>query len=177
MKDEIKEISDNIRKIIKSNREDNFNRVIYDCDSLEKLLDYITTLQELVKQYEDPEDLTLFHMWLDEKAKDKMKQLQREIKNLKQINEEHRELNGELREENERLKIKCDFLANKKMLEFDKNAKQLKIKAVEQIDYKTRNEKAINCINHYATENDDYSKLYSTEEEELLEILQGKSDK
>jgi spore cortex formation protein SpoVR/YcgB (stage V sporulation) len=46
MKDEIKEILDNIRKIIKSNREDDFNRIIYDCDSVEKLLDYITNLQE-----------------------------------------------------------------------------------------------------------------------------------
>jgi len=48
MGDEIKEISCNIRKIIKSNREDDFNRVIYDCDSLEKLLDYITNLQQCV---------------------------------------------------------------------------------------------------------------------------------
>ena len=46
MNNEIKEISCNIRKIIKSNREDDFNRVIYDCDSLEKLLDYITNLQQ-----------------------------------------------------------------------------------------------------------------------------------
>lgn len=28
-----------------------------------------------VETYENPEDLTLFYMWLDEKAKDKMKQL------------------------------------------------------------------------------------------------------
>ncbi len=46
MNDEIKEILENIRKIIKSNRENEFNRVIYDCDSLEKVLDYITNLQE-----------------------------------------------------------------------------------------------------------------------------------
>lgn len=46
MKEEIKEILDNIRKIIKSNRENDFNRIIYDCDSMEKLLDCITNLQE-----------------------------------------------------------------------------------------------------------------------------------
>lgn len=32
-------------------------------------------LKEKINQYENPDDLTLFYMWLDEKAKDKMKQL------------------------------------------------------------------------------------------------------
>lgn len=54
------------------------------------LLDYITNLQQKVEQlekenehlrtqvnaYENPNDLTLFYMWLDEKAKDKIKQLE-----------------------------------------------------------------------------------------------------
>ena len=77
-------------------------------------------IKRKLDQYEDPDDLTLFYMWLDEKAKDKMKQLQEEkekykhkfweeqeqneylqdrIKELETINEEHRKLNGELREE------------------------------------------------------------------------------
>lgn len=84
--------------------------------------------------------------------------LQEENKNLKQINEEHRELNGNLRTANNTLCEVEEFMYN------------------QAEDYKTRNEKAINCINHYATENDDYSKLYSTEEEELLEILQGSDE-
>lgn len=45
-------------------------------DEIHKLLDFITNLQEKVNQYENPDDLTLFYMWLDEKAKDKMKYLQ-----------------------------------------------------------------------------------------------------
>ena len=32
------------------------------------------------------------------------------------------------------------------------------------------------CINHYAIENEDYSKIYNNEEKELLEIL-DKADK
>lgn len=48
-----------------------------------KLLDYITNLQEKVDQYENPKDYTLFYMWLDEKAKDKMKELQQENERLK----------------------------------------------------------------------------------------------
>lgn len=40
-------------------------------------------------------------------------------------------------------------------------------------DYKTRNEKAIECIKHYAVENEDYSKIYNVEEKELLNILNG----
>jgi hypothetical protein len=46
MNKEIKEILDNVRKIIKSNRESEFNRIIYDCDGIEKILDYITNLEQ-----------------------------------------------------------------------------------------------------------------------------------
>lgn len=44
----------------------------------------ITNLQEKVDQYENPDDMTLFYMWLDEKAKDKMKQLQEDKKDLRE---------------------------------------------------------------------------------------------
>lgn len=52
-------------------------------DNTKLLLDYITNLQQKVEQYENPEDLTLFYMWIDEKAKDKMKELQKENERLK----------------------------------------------------------------------------------------------
>ena len=42
-------------------------------------------LQQKVEQYENPDDLTLFYMWLDEKAKDKMKHLQQENERLNQL--------------------------------------------------------------------------------------------
>lgn len=57
----------------------------------EDLLDYITNLQQenehfrtQVNTYENPDDYTLFYMWLDAKAKDKMKQLQEENERLKE---------------------------------------------------------------------------------------------
>lgn len=40
-------------------------------------------LKEKVKMYEDPDDLTLFYMWLDERAKDKLKKLEEENMRLK----------------------------------------------------------------------------------------------
>ena len=63
------------------------------------VLDYITNLQTIeqqysailsenaelenkLNQYENPDDLTLFYMWLDTKAKDKIKQLQEENERL-----------------------------------------------------------------------------------------------
>ena len=85
------------------------------------LLDYITNLQEKVEQYEDPDDLTLFYMWLDEKAKDKMKKLQ---------------------EENERLKELCDKYEEEHSTEF----KIWKDERQQLLDYKSRNEKAIEYI-------------------------------
>ena len=46
----------------------------------EYILSYIEQLEKKVDQYVNPDDLTLFYMWLDTKAKDKMKQLETEIK-------------------------------------------------------------------------------------------------
>ena len=46
MKDEIKEIIESSRKIIKSNRENGFDRIIILGDDIDKLLDCITNLQE-----------------------------------------------------------------------------------------------------------------------------------
>ena len=37
----------------------------------------------------------------------------------------------------------------------------------------TKLKKIKETINHYATEDDDYSKIYSVEEKDLLSILQG----
>ena len=54
-----------------------------------QLLDYITNLQEKVNQYENPDDMTLFYMWLDEKAKDKIKQLQEENKEIYETQKEY----------------------------------------------------------------------------------------
>ena len=36
---------------------------------------------------------------------------------------------------------------------------------------KDKNKKAIECINYYAVEDEDYSKIYNNEEQELLNIL------
>lgn len=46
----------------------------------------IKELQQKVQQYENPDDLTLFYMWLDAKAKDKMKELETINTSLKQTN-------------------------------------------------------------------------------------------
>ena len=58
------------------------------------------------------------------------------------------------------------------MVELDKNAKQLEIKAIEQQDYKTRIDKAIEYIEFEQK----YSIPYKEELIELLNILQEKSD-
>lgn len=54
------------------------------------VIKYITNLEQenehlraQVNTYENPDDYTLFYMWLDAKAKDKMKQLQEEKEDYK----------------------------------------------------------------------------------------------
>lgn len=98
MNEEIKEILESSRKIIKSNRENGFDRIIILGDDIDKLLDYITNLQQAIKDTKDTADDMLFE--------------------LKQENEELREENSKLEialqniqedydrriEENERLK-------------------------------------------------------------------------
>lgn len=51
-----------------------------------ELGDKITNLQQKIEQYENPDDMTLFYMWLDVKAKDKIKDLQQENERLKEAN-------------------------------------------------------------------------------------------
>jgi len=85
MNDEIKEILD----YLKDDKwdyypSDGIPYKVFLCEERDILLDYITNLQEKVKQYENPNDMTLFYMWLDEKSKDKIKYLQQENKRLKE---------------------------------------------------------------------------------------------
>lgn len=40
-------------------------------------------LKEKINTYENPDDLTLFYMWLDEKAKDKIKELKQKNESLR----------------------------------------------------------------------------------------------
>lgn len=75
MNDELKEIIE----LINTKYEDYYIDDFLSGEDVKKLADYITNLQQKVEQYENPEDLTLFYMWLDEKAKDKMKELQQRI--------------------------------------------------------------------------------------------------
>ena len=79
--DEIKEIL-YLEKYIDKYKSDekaiiNGNRLttpaMLDYLEVKELIDYITNLQEKVNQYENPDDMTLFYMLLDTKAKDKMK--------------------------------------------------------------------------------------------------------
>ena len=48
-------------------------------------------LKERVRMYEDPDDLTLFYMWLDEKAKDKMTDLRIKLSAREEVANEYKE--------------------------------------------------------------------------------------
>ena len=93
---------------------------------------------------------------------------------------------------NDRLKEYCDFYKDLSEKQ-NKTIKQLeeKIDSVKEsyetdaeakyYDYvdkyesklQERIDKAIETINYYAIEDEDYSKIYNTEEQELYEILKG----
>ena len=82
MKDEIKEILDKAKEISDYGADGKQHTRMFNQFEAKALLDYITNLQQKVDQYENPDDMTLFYMWLDEKAKDKMKCLEEENKRL-----------------------------------------------------------------------------------------------
>ena len=97
MNNEIKEILDNLRKtadnsvfVVCSTQEEldkipkyTANFMSINDRKAKQLLDYITNLQQKIEQYENPDDMTLFYMWLDVKAKDKMKELEQENEDYK----------------------------------------------------------------------------------------------
>jgi hypothetical protein len=60
-------------------------------------------LKEKVDQYENPDDYTLFYMWLDTRAKDKMKQMEHEVMSLKQHNAMITKLSENIKDENQKL--------------------------------------------------------------------------
>lgn len=91
MNDEIKKILDRLERIdhkeyicgFEFADSASFDEMARCFEERKKMANYITNLQQKVEQYENPEDLTLFYMWIDEKAKDKMKELQQENERLK----------------------------------------------------------------------------------------------
>lgn len=89
---------------------------------VDHIIDYITNLQEKVNQYENPDDLTLFYMWLDVKAKDKMKELEDNLYSATQVVNELLDV----KEENERLKELCDKYEEEHNTTFQKWLKELK---------------------------------------------------
>ena len=139
MNDEIKEILDKLQ-----------GTVLYGSLGLTereriKLLDHITNLQEKVNQYENPDDMTLFYMWLDEKAKDKMKQLQEEYE------KEH-------------------YLVDKLTRQLNDEYKNTEYQCKQKEDYKSRIDKAIEYIN----KQEDYFVNYPLiDRKHILNILNG----
>ena len=70
-----KEIEELLNMLKKCAREDKATLKLNEI-ACKTILSYIEQLENKVDQYENPDDLTLFYMWINEKAKDKMKQLE-----------------------------------------------------------------------------------------------------
>ena len=157
---------------------ENLSEMLFNRD--ERLLDYVINLQQKIEQYENPDDMTLFYMWLDVKAKDKMKELEEENERLKENNSDMQEEMARVWEENEELRKNQRF--HKKFgddyifcVEGDKETYQDMI-----FMYQERIEKAIEYINHvqnYGTMAQvmPHLKRY-VNGDDLLNILQNGSD-
>ena len=81
LKEEMKSRCLNKGQYIDENAQDKFKMLCH-------LEDFEIAYWELLKKtdtYENPKDLTLMYMYCDEKAKDKIKELKRDIKNLVRI--------------------------------------------------------------------------------------------
>ena len=78
MNKEVKELIDTLKEYA-----DGFTGVLAPTEeSVKVLLDYINQLETKINTYENPEDMTLMFMWCDEKAKDRIKQLEAENNQL-----------------------------------------------------------------------------------------------
>lgn len=72
---EIEELLNYMKQYVE-NIDEHVSEPMLNWKDLQIVLSYIEQLEKKIDQYENPDDLTLFYMWLDEKAKDKMKQLE-----------------------------------------------------------------------------------------------------
>lgn len=144
MNDEIKEILD------KWKDKDGTIKVNLSLGGIRQLEDYITNLQQKIEQYENPDDMTLFYMWLDAKAKDKMK---------------------ELEQENERLKETNVYCNRTDCIGRIKDSRKYDSVYQEKEDYKSRCEKAVKYIDtNFCIEN-------RRDLKEVVNILQNGSEK
>ena len=73
------------KNICKECQNKKHTQIYRDSKKVELLQKQNTELKEKVNTYENPEDLTLMFMYCDEKAKDKIKELKQDIKNLVKI--------------------------------------------------------------------------------------------
>lgn len=89
LKDEIKEILDRMQELVKHKYDKEIHTYNF-FDDIQGLLDCITNLQAIEQQYS---------AILSENA-----ELENKITNLQEIEKEHQRINGELREENKRLR-------------------------------------------------------------------------
>lgn len=103
MNNEIKEILESSRKIIKSNRENDFDRIIMLCSDIEKLEDYITNLQEKLEEQKR----------IEKESLDKILDLEDTIVDKKECIKALEISFTNLQEENDRLAIEL----NKQMIE------------------------------------------------------------
>lgn len=93
-------MNNKIKEILDFKEDADYKRL--SVDEIIILRDYIRNLQEKVNQYENPDDMTLFYMWLDTKAKDKIRKLEIEAIMLKQHNTMIAKLGDEYKSRNEK---------------------------------------------------------------------------
>ena len=142
MKDEIKEILEEVNKII-DNTSYNEDFTYFQTSHISKLLDYITNLQQKIEKLENDKRGMLVQLYKANDEKDKLKE---KIKHY------------------EKTQTFGDYVKEVNLL----------------VDYKTRNEKAIEFVNEFIQE-DYYEKLdeyithftWNTTKEDLLNKLQG----
>lgn len=99
------------------------------------------------------------------------------IDNLIENNKKLIDYINRLQNENEKLKAEINLLTKKEIIDFGKNAKQIKLKALDQKRYKSRCKKAIKNIKNIFEdekwyENYDYNDLENVLKN-VLNILQG----
>lgn len=162
MNKEIKEILDRKQRSIEHNKAMGLTSIKLQDD--EKLLDYITNLQEEIKETNDNAT-----WW------------QNRYNGQKQINKEHRKLNGELRNGYCEIKEKCNKgecdCTNE---EYESMAQaNMKLRLLLD-DYKSRIDKAIEYINEYQEvlkeHNGDWINYKDGFKPYLLNILQGSDE-
>ena len=128
------------------------------------MLEDIIEIDEIIEQCKELLEDNTYFLQTIELTKEEVNVL---INEIERLNNDYLEMKDNFRNANDEIeRLKEEYMILQNASDEVEEEKDKEIERLNSIIKEVRE-----CINHYAIENEDYSKIYNDEEKELLEIL------